>query len=99
MTQHDQDAIVGRVVREHSAGLTKLAALVAEGNRVGQVLDRLGKALQLPEAQALVRHSETTLAMLASENTDWAQLTRDRISDLVTEVKTTTEVVLGPSAA
>jgi len=42
MSQEEQDAVVGRVLREHLAAKTKLASLKAEAYKFGEFFAQLG---------------------------------------------------------
>lgn len=53
MTQQDQDAVIGRLMREHRDLEARRSALGAEATRIGDNLIALGKALRHPTAVAL----------------------------------------------
>lgn len=46
MSQEDQDAVVGRVIREHKASQQKLAALECEASRMARALSQVAQALR-----------------------------------------------------
>lgn len=57
MSQEEQDAVIGRVVREHKAATTKLAYLRSEATRLGQELSAIGQAL-MSQPDSLIRRGE-----------------------------------------
>lgn len=57
MSQDEQDAVIGRVVREHKAESSKLALLRAEADRIGNQLSNIGIILA-SEPHSLIRQGE-----------------------------------------
>src|SRR6266851_1544405 len=87
MMQEEQDAIVGRVVREKREKETKLACLRAEADRLGRVFSQLGEILRAnPEDVVVVNMSDSRPGTFKAED-----ISTNRLTELTDEIRKTTQ--------
>ena len=72
MSAEEQDAVLGRMLREHGEPKKKLVALHAEAERIGNLFTALGHALRTSHdlhASGFASHGHVDLALLPDQAT------------------------------
>jgi|ERR1051325_3837425 hypothetical protein len=73
MTQEEQDAIVGKVIRESKAADAEVRALVAKAHQVADRIETAGSALK-----ARIRSAELATGLVEEPPTAYRQLPKDQ---------------------
>jgi hypothetical protein len=87
MGETEQDAIVGRVVREHVEAQNRLSFLMRDARNRAESLRALDEVLYEESSQKIADRIEKSLSILAAEKFDWSKVTLESLKDLAEGIR------------
>ncbi len=94
MTERDQDAIIGKAVREHHAAEQKLERLIEDAKHMAFTLERLVRALREHSPEEISKHVSTVLLMFETEKVNWSRFTPDSLKGFSVALKNSVSEVV-----